>query len=62
MRATTPACPTTNPGEVSGTLEAGDVIGPAAQGITVGRVDEVGDRVPVVAGLAGPSTRAATAT
>ena len=39
--AGTPACPTTNPGEVSGTLRAGDVIGPAAQGITPGQFSEL---------------------
>ena len=39
--AGTPACPTSNPGEVSGTLRAGDVIGPAAQGITAGQFSEL---------------------
>ncbi len=39
--AGTPACPTTNPGQVSGTLDSGDVIGPAAQGITAGQFAEL---------------------
>ena len=37
----TPACPTTNPGEVSGTLHAGDVIGPNGQGIAPGEFAEL---------------------
>lgn len=39
--AGTPACPTTNPGEVSGVLDSSDVIGPAAQGITAGQFSEL---------------------
>jgi hypothetical protein len=39
--AGTPACPTTNPGEVSGLLDSSDVIGPAAQGITAGQFSEL---------------------
>jgi hypothetical protein len=39
--AGTPTCPTTNPGEVSGTLGAADVIGPALQGITAGQFSEL---------------------
>ncbi|SDP71706.1 CHRD domain-containing protein [Pedococcus dokdonensis] len=39
--AGTPACPTTNPGEVSGMLDSSDVIGPAAQGITAGQFSEL---------------------
>jgi hypothetical protein len=39
--AGTPACPTTNPGEVSGTLHAGDVIGPNGQGIAPGEFEEL---------------------
>jgi hypothetical protein len=39
--AGTQACPTTNPAEVSGTLRAADVVGPTAQGITAGQVDEL---------------------
>jgi hypothetical protein len=37
----TPACPTTNPGEVSGTLDAADVIGPTGQGIDPGQFSEL---------------------
>ena len=37
----TPACPTTNPGEVSGTLRAADVIGPGGQGIAAGEFAEL---------------------
>ena len=37
----TPACPTTNPGEVSGTLRAADVIGPSGQGIVAGEFAEL---------------------
>jgi hypothetical protein len=37
----TPACPTTNPAEVSGTLTAEDVIGPVPQGISAGELDEL---------------------
>ena len=37
----TPACPTTNPGEVSGTLTAASVVGPAAQGIAAGEFTEL---------------------
>jgi len=39
--AGTPVCPTTNPAEVSGTLTAANVIGPAAQGIAAGQFDEL---------------------
>ena len=39
--AGTPACPTTNPGEVSGTLTAADVVGPVAQGIAAGEFSEL---------------------
>ncbi|NYG06456.1 hypothetical protein BJ986_000943 [Phycicoccus badiiscoriae] len=39
--AGTPACPTTNPGEVSGTLRAADVIGPSGQGIAPGEFSEL---------------------
>jgi hypothetical protein len=39
--AGTQACPTTNPAEISGTLMASDVIGPVAQGITAGQIDEL---------------------
>jgi hypothetical protein len=37
----TPACPLTNPAEVSGTLEPEDVIGPTGQGIDPGEFDEL---------------------
>lgn len=37
----TPACPTTNPGEVSGVLDASDVIGPTGQGIAPGELSEL---------------------
>jgi len=36
-----PACPGTNSGMVSGTLEAKDVIGPSGQGIAPGEFDEI---------------------
>ena len=39
--AGTPACPTTNPGEVSGTLTAASVVGPAGQGIAAGELSEL---------------------
>jgi hypothetical protein len=39
--AGTPACPTTNPAVVSGTLNAASVIGPTAQGISPGELDEL---------------------
>jgi hypothetical protein len=39
----TPACPGPNSGEVSGTLDADDVIGPSGQGIGVGEFSEVVD-------------------
>jgi hypothetical protein len=38
--AGTKACPAA-PGEVTGTLTAADVIGPAGQGITAGQIDEL---------------------
>jgi hypothetical protein len=37
----TPACPETTSGEVTGTLDADDVIGPAGQGISPGEFAEV---------------------
>ena len=37
--AGTPPCP--NEGQVSGTLDAADVVGPAGQGIAAGELDEV---------------------
>jgi hypothetical protein len=37
----TPACPTTNPGVVMGTLHAADVIGPKAFGIDAGEFGEL---------------------
>jgi len=37
----TPACPTTNPGEVSGVLDSSDVIGPTGQGIAPGEFSEL---------------------
>ena len=37
----TPACPTTNPGEVSGVLDSSDVIGPNGQGIAPGELSEL---------------------
>ena len=37
----TPACPTTNPGEVSGVLDASDVIGPTGQDIAPGELSEL---------------------
>jgi hypothetical protein len=40
----TPACPPA-PGEVSGTLEAADVIGPVPQGIDPGEFDELVDAI-----------------
>jgi hypothetical protein len=42
--AGTPACPAA-PGEVSGTLEPRDVIGPAEQGIDPGEFDELVDAI-----------------
>ena len=36
-----PACPVTTSGTVSGTITAANVVGPAAQGVTVGSLDEV---------------------
>jgi hypothetical protein len=39
--AGTQACPTTNPGVVTGTLHAADVIGPAGQGIAAGEFGEL---------------------
>ena len=39
--AGTPACPATNPGEVSGTLTAANVVGPAGQGIATGEFAEL---------------------
>jgi len=39
--AGTPACPTTNPAEVTGTITPASVIGPAAQGITAGQFGEL---------------------
>src|SRR5262245_11997028 len=39
----TPACPGPNSGEVSGTLNAANVIGPAGQGIAPGEFSEVVD-------------------
>jgi CHRD domain len=40
----TPACPSPS-GTVSGTLDAADVVGPAAQGIAAGEFDEVVDAI-----------------
>ena len=37
----TPACPGPNSGQVSGTLDADDVIGPSGQGIAAGEFAEV---------------------
>ncbi len=37
----TPACPGPNSGQVSGTLDADDVIGPSGQGIAAGEFSEV---------------------
>ena len=39
--AGTPACPGPNEGQVSGTVDAADVGGPAAQGIAAGQLAEV---------------------
>jgi hypothetical protein len=39
--AATPACPGPTSGEVSGTLDADDVVGPAGQGIAAGEFAEV---------------------
>jgi hypothetical protein len=39
--AGTPACPGTHDGEVSGTVDAGDVVGPSGQGIAAGEFAEV---------------------
>jgi hypothetical protein len=39
--AGTPPCPGPNDGEVSGTVDAADVVGPAGQGIAAGEFDEV---------------------
>ncbi len=41
--APTPACPGPNSGEVSGTLDADDVIGPLGQGIAAGEFSDVVD-------------------
>jgi hypothetical protein len=41
VAATTPTCPGTREGTVSGSLTAASVIGPAAQGIAPGEFDEV---------------------
>jgi hypothetical protein len=36
-----PACPTTNPATVTGIIDAGDVVGPAGQGIAAGEFAEL---------------------
>lgn len=43
--AGTPACPGPTSGAVSGTVEAGDVVGPAGQGIAPGEFGEVLDAI-----------------